>query len=356
MQRKVSARSLFQSTAHPKAGGNTHGTYVGLLFQFQSTAHPKAGGNRLRFLVQLVQQSFQSTAHPKAGGNDGTSGSHRGAAVSIHRPPEGRRKLGLADAVGRVHSFQSTAHPKAGGNECPMGNASPSSVSIHRPPEGRRKPPSPRPALADRRVSIHRPPEGRRKRDAKAMAIHLARFNPPPTRRQAETLSSRRGRALPSFNPPPTRRQAETRSRAAASNFRRFNPPPTRRQAETSQQRPGQPDPRVSIHRPPEGRRKRAGVRVADAVVPFQSTAHPKAGGNPSARSTFCPLRAFQSTAHPKAGGNEQWACIAGYGPQFQSTAHPKAGGNWRRGGWYAASHAVSIHRPPEGRRKQFVA
>ena len=274
-----------------------------------------------------MHAEFQSTAHPKAGGNrHDDRHRHESRPVSIHRPPEGRRKPPARSAAGLPERFQSTAHPKAGGNAWPATRSA--FPPRFNPPPTRRQAETRRRCGRDRHgaVSIHRPPEGRRKRMSSSSRCSSKLFQSTAHPKAGGNLwRSGSTSTLTGFNPPPTRRQAETAVFAAGRAGRdRFNPPPTRRQAET----PRGPDPRrlspVSIHRPPEGRRK-----------PIQAEIDRR--------------QAFQSTAHPKAGGNEPRGAQERQNEQFQSTAHPKAGGNLKRSG---SALGRSGFNPPPTRRQ----
>ena len=62
---------------------------------------------------------------------------------------------------------------------------------------------------------------------------------------------------------------------------------------------------------------------------------------------------AFQSTAHPKAGRNPSEIEATSAEFLFQSTAHPKAGRNGGEMYNPLTQGLVSIHGPPEGRPKR---
>ena len=179
---------------------------------------------------------FQSTAHPKAGRNLRT-----GSAAPETRgfnPRPTRRQAETRECPPRSLPRRFNPRPTRRQAETPRRQdlQRPPDVSIHGPPEGRPKRAGPSPVPSPRMaVSIHGPPEGR------------------PKHRRTLRLRFRPGR----FNPRPTRRQAETRTRPPAGcRWRCFNPRPTRRQAETTPRLPGYAVARVSIHGPPEGRPK----------------------------------------------------------------------------------------------------
>ena len=204
--------SLFQSTAHPKAGRNRrqvphsgrldvsiHGPPEGRPKPpsgpctctgrwFQSTAHPKAGRNPERTATPANACSFQSTAHPKAGRNAQAmreysallgfnprptrrqaetrvrSAQRHSGQVSIHGPPEGRPKPFSRHRLGRRAGFQSTAHPKAGRNAAVLPDTI-GPFSFNPRPTRRQAETRDEQLSKHHGVSIHGPPEGRPKPD-----------------------------------------------------------------------------------------------------------------------------------------------------------------------------------------------
>ena len=169
----------------------------------------------------------------------------------------------------------------------------------------------------------------------------------------------------------------KARGKINAASLLRFNPRPTRRQAETSEKIHDMIWVRVSIHGPPEGRPKHVPPVQASSLPAFQSTAHPKAGRNTNSLSAYLNSRRVSihgpPEGRPKLQRLHSRPCIFG----FQSTAHPKAGRNNIRGeqivkatsfnprptrrqaetaGTPRRNHSlqgVSIHGPPEGRPKR---
>ena len=233
--RAVSRFALFQSTAHPKAGRNVVQVVEHQLpvrfnprptrrqaetrpsrrppwsTPFQSTAHPKAGRNIVAPWTGLsgIRVSIHGppegrpkhnhrpvTAPPRCFNprptrrQAETSGPdlHRGAdAVSIHGPPEGRPKHRKPFPPVRLPCFN--PRPTRRQAETPVFAAMLRRrlVSIHGPPEGRPKHPRSLPCGIQQPVSIHGPPEGRPKPPSSTALREAGRFNPRPTRRQAET-------------------------------------------------------------------------------------------------------------------------------------------------------------------------
>ena len=182
------------------------------------------------------------------------------------------------------------------------------------------------------------------------------RFNPRPTRGQAETRASARSSRSDGFQSTAHPRAGRNATAfCTARSLNGFNPRPTRGQAETHSVRLPLTSPRS-----------------------FQSTAHPRAGRNrartwqagrpgcfnprPTRGQAETTVPAYVLGSHsrgfnprPTRGQAETQWCFGGAAPEsmFQSTAHPRAGRNPTCGRRRRSSPPVSIHGPPEGRPKR---
>ncbi len=248
--------------------------------------------------------------------------------VSIRPPSEDRGKLHFPVlCITFPVWFQSAPHPKTGGNlHRTLAHGIYSTVSIRPPSEDRGKPGLSYPSASG------------------------LGFNPPPIRRQGETIGTGaiQMASRVSIRPPSEDRGKQPRHPQHPPSPACFNPPPIRRQGETFL----------------------VFTLVVNSLV-FQSAPHPKTGGNNGLRFVFTYtsvsirppsedrgkrgesltsriLMSFQSAPHPKTGGNNHgWLTNRVRNP-FQSAPHPKTGGNGCRSARRARFNPPPIRRQGE--------